>query len=168
MNFSNSQTKRFLMVYVTKKGYEALLKRHYDLMERLKVIQKQKGETVELGGDTWHDNFAFEELVRQERVLNKQVGDASRDIAQAVIVTGKPKDTVTLQVGHIAYIYFMDDETMKEVVVGGFGETNLSADPPVVDYGAPIVKPFFGFEVGHEAEVILDGKNRCLVLDSIK
>lgn len=144
-----------------------LLRTRFEMcVEQLRSVQKQKGPAAEEG--TWHDNFSFESLVRQEGMLSKQTQEAKQLLDSAKLISGTPSGTQTLQIGHVARLYFVEDDTCKEIVVGGFGETDLSVSPPVIDYEAPLLKPFFGHEVGHEETVQLGTKFTEIVLETIK
>ena len=152
-------------IFVTRKGLQVLEARRLELMEKLKIIQGQKGLAIADG--TWHDNFAFEQLTREEDALSKQLRN-QREILDAVtIVPDVPSGTETLQIGHVASLSIDGDE-MKTFVVGSFGETDLKAIPPVIDYGAPLLEPFYGHEEGHEAVINLEGVSKNVVLESIK
>lgn len=155
-------------ILMTKNGLQAFEEKRSELMKKLKAIQGQKGEAAEIGGNVWHDNFSFEELVRQENVLNKQLRDIRDILDAAVIVPNIPSGTETLQVGHIAHLYIEDDDITKVIQIGGFGESDLNAKPPIIDYSAPIVKPFYGQEEGHEVAVQLGGINKNIVLVTIE
>lgn len=155
-------------ILVTRKGFQALEKKRLKFIEKLKDVQGQKGEAAAIGGNAWHDNFAFEDLVRQENMLNKQIQDAGQIIRMSVIVSDVPQGTKTLQIGHVAHLYIENDDKVKVVIVGGFGESDLNANPPVIDYSAPILKPFYGCEEGYEAIVQLGGVNKNIVLKTIE
>lgn len=155
-------------IFVTKKGLQALEAKRIELMGKLKAVQGQKGEAAEVGGNVWHDNFAFEELVRQENTLNKQLRDTRKELDAVKMVSDTPSDTETLQVGHIAHLYIEDDDTTKVFVVGGYGESDLNAEPPIIEYNAPILKPFFGQEEEYEAIIQLGGVCKNVVLETIE
>lgn len=155
-------------IFVTKKGFQALERKRLKFIERLRDVQGQKGEAAAIGGNAWHDNFAFEDLVRQENMLNKQIQDIGRIIRMTVIVSDVPQGTKILQIGHVAHLYIENDNIVKVVAVGGFGESDLDANPPVIDYGAPILKPFYGHEEGYEAIVQLGGVNKSVILKTIE
>ncbi|MBU6214698.1 hypothetical protein KGM48_02535 [Patescibacteria group bacterium] len=153
-------------IFATRDGRQALEARRQDLVEKLKAIQKQKGPAVEEG--TWHDNFSFEQLIREENAVSKQLRDI-RDILDAVtIVPDIPTGTETLQIGHVAHLYIEDDDVVKVIEVGGFGESNLTVTPPIIDYTAPLLEPFYGHGEGHEAHVQLGGVSKNVILETIE
>lgn len=155
-------------VFVTRAGREVLEKKRTELMQNLAHVQGQKGEAAEIGGNAWHDNFAFEDLERQEKMLNRQIKDANDVLNSAVVVSDEPQGTEVLQIGHVAELYIEDDDATKVVIVGGYGESDLKANPPVIDYSAPLLEPFFGHNEGYEASVRLAGMAKTVILEKIK
>lgn len=153
-------------IFVTRKGLQALEARRLELMEKLRGIQKQMGPAVEEG--TWHDNFSFEQLTRDESAVSKQLRDMKKALDAVIIVPDVPSGKETLQIGHVAHLHIESDNVVKVVVVGGFGETDLNTKPPVIDYCAPLLEPFYGHEEGHEATVQLGGVNKNVILESIE
>lgn len=154
-------------IFVTRNGLKDLELRRLRFIDELKTVQGQKGNAAEVGGNVWHDNFAFEELVRQENILNKQLQDIRNLLDAAQVVSGAPCDVRVLQIGHIAHLD-IEEEGIRKLLVGGFGESDLTVSPPMVEYNAPIMKPFFGHEAGHEATVRINGVDKYIILKAIE
>lgn len=153
-------------VKVTRNGYNRLIAKKQELFDQLKETQGKKGEAAEVGGNVWHDNFSFEDLCRQEMMLNKRIADISAQISRSEFVEG-PVGNQFLQIGHIALLEF-DDGEEREYEISGFGETDLNANPPKVEYLAPIVRKFVGAEIDTSADVEIGGKVRKITLVEIK
>lgn len=153
------------VIKVTKQGYEKLITRKEELFQKLKGVQGGKGYAAETGGNVWHDNFAFEELERQEMVLNKCIADISAQIKRAQIVPPLINDDF-LQIGHVAKLE-LDDGVEKIFEIVGFGETELEATPPKIEYLAPIVNKFIGAEIGATAEIVINGRKQIITLADI-
>lgn len=153
-------------VYVTKIGLGLLNQRLEDAVGKLKFAQSQKAEAADVGGDNWHDNFAFEDLLRQEMMHNKQITDI-RAIQDKLILVEDPQSTSIVQIGHIIKV---EDEngSSKEFRVGGYGETNLHTIPPTLEYGAPVISQFMGTSVGAEVDVQIRGKLTSYLLVEIR
>ncbi len=153
-------------VYVTRNGFELLNQRLADAVAKLKHAQSQKAEAADVGGDNWHDNFAFEDLLRQEMMHNKQIADI-RAVQNQLVYVEEPRNTNSVQVGHVITI---EDEngSVKEFRVGGYGETDLHSVPPMLEYGAPVISPFMGMSVGAEVEVQIKGKVISFLLTHIR
>jgi hypothetical protein len=78
-------------IYLAMQGLAVLNVKKVDLSRQLKDVQSQKGEAVEVGGNIWHGNFSFEELNRQELMLNNRIGEVAAQILKAEIV-GQPSN----------------------------------------------------------------------------
>lgn len=154
-------------VYVTEKGARTLQDKKNALFEKLKEVQGKKGEAAEVGGNAWHDNASFEDLCRQEQMLNKQIEEISKVISSMIIVRGNPGDNERLSIGHIATLYIEEDDEEVDYLIGGYGDTDLKKCPPVVAYNAPIIVPFYRKEIGRESKVLIDGKMKTLSLEDI-
>lgn len=152
-------------VKVTVEGYKKLSKRKEDFFKQLKETQGKKGEAAEIGGNQWHDNFSFEELCRQEMMLNNRIAQINAHINSAEVV-GEPFDDEILQIGHVAILEF-DDGDEREYEIVGFGESEIKATPPKVEYLAPVVCKFVGRSVGATAKVEIGGKVREITLVEI-
>lgn len=137
-------------------------------MNKLKDVQAQKGEAAEVGGNQWHDNFSFEQLCRDEVVANKQISDVSKQLSQVIEVSASPVDVETLKIGHIAHLYIEEDDETKIVIVGGLCESDLTVNPQVIEYIAPLLLPFFGQSEGYEHKIQLRGGTRTVVLEKIE
>ena len=153
-------------IYVTRKGMDLLNKKLDEAIQKLKETQGQKAEAHDVGGDCWHDNFAFEELNRQEVMFNRQIADI-RALQDQQVIVSSPTDDVHVQIGHIICLED-EDGSVREFRVTGYGETDLHSDPPSLEYGAPIISPFMGAEVGTEAYVQIRGEQVSLLLTEIK
>lgn len=153
------------IIKITRNGYNKLILKRQEFFDQLKKVQGKKGEAAEVGGNVWHDNFAFEELGRQEMMLNKKIADVSIQINCAEIIQYPANDQL-LQIGHIAVLEFDDGEERK-YEIAGFGESDLSVNPPKVEYLAPIVKKFIGAEINTSAKVEIGGKMREITLIEI-
>lgn len=153
-------------VYVTRVGLERLDQRLNEAIEKLRYTQSQKADAYGVGGDNWHDNFAFEELGRQEVMYNRQITDI-RAIQNRLVLVEAPSHDDLVQIGHIITLED-EDGSSREFRVGGYGETDMDRQPPTLEYGAPIVLPFMSAEVGTEAKVLIKGKETMMALVAIR
>jgi transcription elongation GreA/GreB family factor len=83
------------------------------------------------------------------------------------VLVSPPSDEKYVQIGHVISLED-EDGSVREFLVAGYGETDLRSDPPTLEYGAPIISPFMGTEVGTEADVQIKGKRTSLLLTAIK
>ncbi len=71
---------------LTQEGYQKAQEKLRSLEDKFKEILSRKGEAAEVGGNAWHDNAAFEELTRQEMVIERQINNLKDIIKNAEIV----------------------------------------------------------------------------------
>lgn len=154
-------------IRMTEHGRKILLDRQAEVETKLREVLSQKGDAYADGGNGWHDNFAFEELTRQEGILSRQLWEMSELITQAIRTPLKQADNSHLSIGHIAVLEDGDGNINTYEIVG-YGESDTTFTPPKIEYRAPIIAAFFGSGVGTEAEVKIAGKMKHLTLIEIK
>ncbi|PID51853.1 MAG: hypothetical protein CR972_04925 [Candidatus Moraniibacteriota bacterium] len=145
-------------LYFTKKGFERANEMKSRLFDELKKIQGGKGEAAEVGGNEWHDNFAFEQLCRDEDMLNKRIAEFLKKMKRAVLVDDFPDNNDFVRIGTIVTLYNETEDKELVYEVGGHGDTNLESNPPIVAYDAPIMRPFFLKDEGTVKKVPIRGK----------
>lgn len=83
---------------VTRDGYE-LLEKEIDRAEKdLHATSQAKGEAYESGGNGWHDNAAWEELSRQEKLLHGTLLELYEKRRKAEVVL-PPEDATMVVLG---------------------------------------------------------------------
>lgn len=74
-------------IYMTKDGYEQQLKKLEELQEKFYQNSKDKADAMTSAvGDSWHDNFQFEELDREEVNIVNQIRNLSERIKNIRII----------------------------------------------------------------------------------
>lgn len=154
-------------IRMTDRGRKIMFDRQAEVEKKLREVLSQKGDAYVDGGNGWHDNFAFEELTRQEGVLGRQLSEMSELITRSIRTPLKPVENSHLSIGHIATLE--DDEgNVNTYEIVGYGESDTTSTPPKIEYRAPIIAQFFDASVGAEAEVKIAGKIKHLTLIEIK
>ncbi len=153
-------------LYFTREGAKRIRQQKHDLREKLRSTQNQKGEAAEVGGNQWHDNFSFEQLSRDEQMINKQITEINEKIGQMVVIDEPPRDTNRLRIGHRATLEI--DGEKKTYLVGGYEDSNTESNPPVISYLAPLISQFIGKEEGDTAQVLTIGERKTVTLVEIK
>ncbi len=151
--------------YFTPRGVDRIEERRRALRGQLREIQGEKGEAAEVGGNQWHDNFSFEELSRQEMMLNSQIAELNRIMDNMVIVRTVSSDADHLSIGQVAVLDLAGER--KAFRVGGYDESDLEANPPMIAYNAPLIAPFIGAEAGHQEVIYIGGVARQATLEEI-
>ena len=113
-------------ILMTVNGQKILLVRTAEIEEKLRIVLSQKGDAYENGGNGWHDNFAFEDLTRQEGMLINQLREINGLLAQARVVSSKPDDNTQVKIGHLITLED-DDKVQSSYQIVGYGESDLTA-----------------------------------------
>ena len=81
--------------YVDNRGYQKLLEEVEKAERKLKDHRKTRGDSYSSSaGDGWHDNFDFEEMERQERLLNGDLQIKQERLKKAVIVDKQDNENI--------------------------------------------------------------------------
>ena len=99
---------------------------------------------MDAGGNGWHDNFAFEQAVREEHMISKQIRNTLELLRSATIVE-PPVDPDRVVLGCVAEIQ-IDGANPKRVTIGGHMESD--PDRSIVSYNSPLGKALMGAEPG--------------------
>lgn len=95
-----------------QEGYDQLLEEIEVLKQKIAQNNLEKSEAYSgATGDGWHDNFAFEEANRQERLLLGMLRDKYFDLKRATIVNNM-QDSQLAEIGDILttkVVYSPDD-----------------------------------------------------------
>lgn len=153
--------------FLTRRGREILLEKIQSLENKIKLVASQKGDAYENGGNGWHDNFAFEQLMREETMLINELTNLKDVLRNSVVVSSIPTSTERVDIGCI--VVLQDDEGNEvEYCVVGYGESDISTTPKKLEYLAPIIRPFMEGVVGDEHTLQLGSKQVALTLVGIR
>ncbi len=153
--------------FLTKTGRDLLNQKIKITEDKLVHVMSQKGDAYENGGNGWHDNFAYEQLIREEAMLAGQLASLKDILRNATIVPSVATTIDHVGVGCIIELED-DDGNSTEYEVVGYGETDISASPRKLEYLAPIIEPFIDGVVGDEYSVRIAGNKTTLTLVSIR
>lgn len=156
-----------MSVFLTSNGRNLLNQKIQAVQERLKAVMSQKGDAYENGGNGWHDNFSFEQLVREEAMLAGELTSLNSILKDAVLVS--PIAATATEVG-VGCIIVLEDEDggVAEYEVAGYGESNTAASPKKLEYLAPLIHPFMGGVIGDEHTLRIGGRKVTLTLTHIR
>lgn len=79
-------------IYVNAEGYDEYLNSIETLINDLQSNSKEKSVSYATAvGDGWHDNFAFEDLKRQELKILQEINKKRQNVKNLVIITESKK-----------------------------------------------------------------------------
>jgi transcription elongation GreA/GreB family factor len=120
-------------LFFTRKGLAKLDARISALTIRMKETQMETGGAAETGGNQWHDNASYDQLVIDTRGIDAQLAEAHDSRNHAVIV--EPTSSAEkVAIGTTVEIY-MDDEVYTWEI-GGYGESEPEFG--IIAYNTPL------------------------------
>ena len=136
---------------VTRDGLNRLEMRIQELQRKADAVSQQKAEAAGIGGD-WHDNFAFEQLVREEQILGNQVLELRKRLSRAVIIEHEPFEE-GIKIGSFVEIAFEGGQKMEFILT----DPEI-ADPSkgMISYASPLGKAIFGVHVGESCTYFVE------------
>lgn len=139
--------------YFTAEGLKKYQKRIEDLEAKLRALQSQTAEIAEVGGNQYHDNASYEQLVIQIRGIDAQLSEGHK-ILNNIWVVDKPNNAQRVCIGCLAQIEQNGEK--KEIQIMGYGESDPKNGK--ISYNAPLAKSIIGAEIGEVREITIGGR----------
>ena len=145
-----------MKIFVTAEYFDKSQKRIRELNEKLVQIRHDKTAAYTEDTNTWHDNFAYEHLTREEKQTEKLIADLTSDLDNMLVVPrNKPATTETVG------LYCWVCVTQENETTGAETECRLGIVPLGAEdipqqkyaYNMPLAHPLVGLSVGDEITV---------------
>ncbi len=151
-------------ILVNEEGLKRLVAKIKELEEKLAQVSSGKAEAAETGGNMWHDNFAFEQIEREQRALTKQLSDARDTLRRAVVISDQRQITEKIDIGSVVDLD-INGEHMT-IRVGDYTE----ADPAnnVVSYRSPLGDAILHASIGETREYGVGNRTFKVVIKGIR
>ena len=139
-----------------KKGLEKARENLLELERKFKEVLSQKGEAAETGGNAWHDNPAFEDLISQEQMIGFRINELKDMIRNAQTVE-ESIDKETVRIESVVILSFDDNRNIEYKITD-----SLQADPGknLISYSSPLGSAILGAKRGESREFIAGNKKR--------
>ena len=145
-----------MKIFVTKEYYDKSQRTVRELQERLAQIRNDKTAAYTEDTNTWHDNFAYEHLTREEKQTENLVTDLLADLDNMLVVP-RNKPATTEAVGLYCWVCVtQENETTGAETKCRLGIVPLGAEDipqQKYAYNMPLVHPLVGLSVGDEITV---------------
>jgi transcription elongation GreA/GreB family factor len=135
-----------------------------ELVRLIKAFGEEMGKACQEGAETFHDNFAYEDGERQQRMWGERLREMVRVRDQATVVTPQGGDSVAI--GRVVTVRDVNSGETRTFRVGSYwvmGDANGT-----FSYQSPFVQPLLGAKVGDERECQVRGRSRLMAVVSIK
>jgi transcription elongation GreA/GreB family factor len=132
---------------MTTKGIEGLKRKIAQLDAERDRALAQAGESAQNDPNQYHDNFEYEEGMRQHGMLTQRVAELLAILREATPAE-TPTSAETIQLGHVATIRFADDGEIAEFLICGDGEAPLFEN--VCSVASGLGQALVGMRVGEK------------------
>ena len=145
-----------MKVFVTEKYMKNALEKITQLQKELENIRREKNISFEGDTNTWHDNFAYENLNRQEKLAEDRLFKAMKD-AENFEVCSNIVDGVPDVVGLYCWVRGVQEnletgeETERVFGLAPLGDEDYAKK--IFTYNSPAVCSLMGAKVGDERVV---------------
>ncbi len=152
---------------LTRAGMEKMKERLSGYEKDLRDLRASKSEAAQVGGDEWHDNFSFEQLVVRENQLMAQIDKIKEIINQAEIISPAAgiSSNGKVAIGSVVRIV-IDGEPEKTITVTGFMESDPSVNS--VSYSSPLGAALWGAKKGDRREVMMKKKSKRITIIDVR
>ena len=149
-DFMPQRTKRH---YMSPRGYQNLRDKLKEAEEELNYANDMIADATDGSGDTWHDNFPFEEGQRLKDIAFEKISDLRSKMGSAIVI-----DIDSLDHDHIAFGATVDLEEINTNQPDRFsitilGPADTDPDKGIISYESPIAKALIGKGVGDTVKV---------------
>lgn len=142
----------------TQEGLQQLEQEIKEVEERLREVRRGKHEAFELEQD-WHDNFAFEQAERDERLLANRLQELSEEYRAATVVEETTDENV-IEIGSTVEIEVEGEGMQQTFTVRGHGEGEPESG--VISFDSPLGQALLGAGEGDVRAFEVEGSERTV------
>jgi transcription elongation GreA/GreB family factor len=149
---------RLRTYYFLQADFEELGRRISAVEDRIRRLGKDMGQSCQEGAETFHDNFAYEDGERNQRMWSQERRRLLRLQAGARLVEVPPSGD-RAAIGRTVVVLDQDSGAQMIIRIGSY-ENFAPAPPGTISYSAPMAQILLGAEAGEEREGTIAGKMR--------
>ena len=149
--------------YLTRRDHLKLAKQIEAVERRLREKQLSSGEIADTGGNQWHDNAGYDNLVIEIRGINEQLTKLHR-VMNACSVVEIPSSADKVAIGTEVVITVSGEEQQWSIV--GYDSSDI--DNGLLAYNTPIARQILGARVGETRVIKIHGSPAQVKVLSIK
>jgi transcription elongation factor GreA len=148
----------------TQNGLEIAKNKLKELEKERDFVLSQKGEAAQTGGNEWHDNAAFEELIRKEQMLLARI-DELKNVINTAEIAEKKIGGKNVGIGSVVTVKFENGREAEYKIVGLF-ESDLSQNH--ISYETPLGSALMGAKRGDKREFFAGGEKKVVEVLDVK
>lgn len=149
-------------ILVDQAGYDQYL-------NELEYLKQKNNDNASLGskaysdavGDGWHDNFAFEESMRESRSIALKIDNMLNDKKYLKIVENNGEGDDVVKIGdklRIKVEYSFDDHEVYDVILTGKYIPDSDSEITEITLNSPIGKAIFLKPINEKIVSVINGK----------
>ncbi len=126
-------------VLFTRVSFEKYVDIISSVEKTINDLSRQIQQAIEDGGDSWHDNFSYEEITRQIRMQDTRLSELKLPLQNCKIIES------TKIISHVtisAMVTIEIDNQHKSFRIEGYGYVDLKSN--IISYNTPIGKVLLG------------------------
>ena len=152
------------MKQVTKFGYDAIQKRIESLQAKRESALAEAGTAAQEDPNSYHDNFSYEEGMRQADLFARQAYELQKLIAGAEVVA-LPNTTEFVMIGHVVR-FKQDGFPPDEILICGEAEGSVFGN--ACSAASPLGNGLLGMHEGETRIVTLPSRQSTVKILSIR
>lgn len=137
---------------------DALDKKINENKKRLSEALKRIGDSCDEGGDTWHDNFAFEQAQRDAEIWSHRIRDLNSIRREAAVVYADDFEKGFATIGKLITIVDIETGEEKKFRIGSYMVVDESKES--ISYVTPLANLIMNAREGEIKEGKIGGKKR--------
>lgn len=143
------------MYLFLQEDLDALEERIQELGARILAVGKEMGQSTQVGAESWHDNFDFEQGQRDHAMLSQRLTNLRYISLNAAVVI--PEDSDEVGIGRIVEI---EDESGDVQIFKIASFMILRERGEAISYEAPLAQLLIGAKAGEVRHGKVAGRER--------
>lgn len=129
-------------IYLDREGYENYLKELDEIREKIRENSSDISEYMsdDAYGDSWHDNFAYEQAIKKESSLLYELNEKKKGLAKIEIIE-RNNNSNRVEIGSIVIVMIDGEEEIYKI--SGNTVSDLSSDIPMITLNSPLGKNLY-------------------------
>lgn len=158
------QRKNFHMQYsFLAEDYAALDRQIENQKDRMRETGKEMGDSCKEGAETFHDNFAFEDGERTQRMISQRLRELTQIRNHARVVQPAPPGRVG-----IGRTVILEDESGEQHTYRVGSYMTFTPDDTVVSYASPLARLLIGAKPGDIRKGVVAGQHKKYTVLEVK
>lgn len=150
--------------FFLREDFLALEDKIAEVEEKVRECGREMALSCQEGAETFHDNFAFEEGERQQRMWSREYGRLVELHRNARLVD-PPTDNTVVALGKTVTMRDLETDKSVSYQIGSF--LVFSSVLGRISYESPLARMIIGRRVGDECTALIAGKKRSFEIEKI-